>query len=134
MPWRLSTSSRSFARSSAPGPGRDEQADADAGAEDEQPPVADQPQRAVGDLRRAGAGLEPEADEPERQRQQEPDQRQQRLHELVGVELDEVAARLPEAHQLHRDAELVLDGEDDAALRRAVELREHDAGDVDGSR
>ena len=41
------------------------------------------------------------------------------------------SARLADADQLHRDAELGLDGEHDAALGGAVELGEHDAGDVD---
>ena len=38
---------------------------------------------------------------------------------------------LAEADELHRHAELALHRDDDAALGRAVELGEHDAGDVD---
>ena len=37
----------------------------------------------------------------------------------------------PTPIELHRDAELGLDGEHDAALGGAVELGEHDAGHVD---
>ena len=57
---------------------------------------------------------------------------EQGVDELVGVEGDEVADGLAEADELDRDAELGLDGEDDAALGRAVELGEHHAGDVGG--
>src|SRR4051812_46102470 len=56
---------------------------------------------------------------------------EQGLDELLFVEVDEVGCRLAETDELHRDPELGLDGEHDAALRRAVELGEHDAGDVD---
>src|SRR5438270_76754 len=42
------------------------------------------------------------------------------------------AARCTQADELDGDVELVLDGERDATLGRAVELGEHDAGDVDG--
>ena len=52
--------------------------------------------------------------------------------ELVGLERDEVGgATRPTPIELHRDPELGLDREHDAALGGAVELGEHDAGDVD---
>src|SRR5881394_1303523 len=41
---------------------------------------------------------------------------EQGFDELVGVELDEVAGLLAQAHELDGDAELGLDGEGDAAL------------------
>ncbi len=49
-----------------------------------------------------------------------------------GSNGDQVVDGLAQADQLHRDAELGLDGEHDAALGRAVELGEHHAGHVDG--
>src|SRR5262245_37689867 len=52
--------------------------------------------------------------------------------EVLGVEGGEVLGRLAHADQLHRHAEVGLDREDDAALGRAVQLRQHDAGHVDG--
>src|SRR5581483_7756535 len=57
---------------------------------------------------------------------------EQRLDELLGVEVDQVGGRLADAHQLDRDAELLLDGEDNPALGRAVELGQDHAGHVDG--
>src|SRR5215218_8891113 len=56
---------------------------------------------------------------------------QQRAGELVGVERAQVLELLADADQLDRDAQLACDRERDAALRGAVELRQHDAGDVD---
>src|SRR5579884_2046939 len=56
---------------------------------------------------------------------------EQRVDELDRVERDEVRGGLADADDLDRDAELGLDREDDAALRAAIELRQHDAGDVD---
>src|SRR5262245_221727 len=56
---------------------------------------------------------------------------EQRVDEVRRLERDEVGCRLAEADQLHRDAELRLDGENDPALGRAVELGEHDTRDVD---
>src|SRR5690606_26968644 len=54
------------------------------------------------------------------------------LHEIDGDELAEILRALAEADVLDGDRELVADGEDDAALRRAVELREDDAGQLEG--
>src|SRR5215210_4764528 len=54
--------------------------------------------------------------------------------EVVGIERAQVLERLADADQLHRDAELGGDRQRDAALRRAVELREHDAVDRHGLR
>ena len=48
----------------------------------------------------------------------------------MRLERNEIADRLAEADELDRDGELGLDGEDDAALGRAVELGQHDAGDL----
>src|SRR3954452_1491565 len=56
--------------------------------------------------------------------------REERVDELVGVERDEVIRRLAEADELDGDAELGLDRKHDAALRGAVELGQHHAGDV----
>src|SRR3712207_7502758 len=42
----------------------------------------------------------------------------------------QVVERLPDAHELDREAELVRDRDRDPALRRPVELRERDAGHV----
>src|SRR4051794_1367264 len=56
---------------------------------------------------------------------------EQGLDELLFVEVDEVGCGLTETDELHRDPELGLDGEHDAALRRTVELGEDDARDVD---
>ena len=53
---------------------------------------------------------------------------EQLLHERVRVERLHVVDLLADADELHRQAELLLDGEDRAALGGAVELREHDAG------
>src|SRR6476659_3900066 len=53
------------------------------------------------------------------------------VDEGLGVEGGEVVGSLAEADELDRDAELALDRHDDAALGRAVELGQHDAGDVD---
>jgi hypothetical protein len=39
-----------------------------------------------------------------------------------------------EADELDRDAEVALDGDDDAALGGAVELGQDDPGDADGRR
>ena len=59
--------------------------------------------------------------------------REERGGELVGVERDRGrSGASPDADQLHGDAQLGLDRQDDAALGRAVELGEHDAGHVDG--
>src|SRR5215210_7993984 len=54
------------------------------------------------------------------------------LGECPRLERRQVVGPLPQADQLHRDAELALDRDDDAALGRAVELGQDDAGDVDG--
>ena len=55
----------------------------------------------------------------------------ERIDELVGVERNQVTDGFAEAYELHRQAELGLDREDDAAPGRAVELGEDDAGDSD---
>ena len=52
---------------------------------------------------------------------------EQRVDELLGIEVDEVVGALAQADQLDREAELALDGDHDAALGRAVELGQHDA-------
>src|SRR3954464_3186573 len=54
---------------------------------------------------------------------------QQRIGERLGLERGEIVWPLAETDQLDRDPELALDAHDDAALRGAVELGEHDAGD-----
>ena len=56
---------------------------------------------------------------------------QQRAREVVGVERAQVLELLADADQLDRDAELVGDRQRDAALGRAVELGQDDAGDAD---
>src|SRR4051794_20925149 len=57
--------------------------------------------------------------------------RHERPGEIVGVERAQVLERLADADELDRDAELTGDGQRDAALGRAVELREDDAVDRD---
>ena len=57
---------------------------------------------------------------------------EERLDELVGVELAEIGGTLADADVAHGQLQLVGDGEDDAALRRAIELRQHDARELDG--
>src|SRR3954471_14219422 len=54
----------------------------------------------------------------------------QRLDETFGFETLEVVDVLADADILDRDAEFFLDGDDDAALRGAVELREDDSGQI----
>src|SRR5690349_13183752 len=54
-----------------------------------------------------------------------------RVDEGFRLERREVVRTLTEADQLDGDAELALHGHDDAALGGAVELGQHDAGDVD---
>src|SRR5262249_14486450 len=56
---------------------------------------------------------------------------EERRRELDRGEFDQVADALADADDLHRDPELGLDREDNATLRGAIELREHDAGDID---
>ncbi len=48
------------------------------------------------------------------------------------VERPQVVEPFADADELHRQAELVRDRDGDAALRRAVELRQRDAGHADG--
>src|SRR5262245_39055361 len=50
----------------------------------------------------------------------------ERLYVAVGVERFEVVELLADADELHRQAELLLDGEDGAALGRAVALGQDD--------
>src|ERR1700728_5441338 len=52
------------------------------------------------------------------------------VDERGRVERRQVIGTLAEPDQLHRDAELALHGDHDAALGRPVELGQHDAGDV----
>src|SRR5512140_1746067 len=54
----------------------------------------------------------------------------ERPGEVVRVEGAQVVELLPHADQLHGQAELVRDRDRDAALRRAVELRQGDAADA----
>src|SRR6478609_7452477 len=56
--------------------------------------------------------------------------RDDRVDERLGVEGREVVGPLAQAHELDRHPELALHRHDDATLRGAVELGEHDAGDV----
>src|SRR3954469_11710126 len=56
---------------------------------------------------------------------------EQGVHEGLGLERREVVRPLAETDQLHRHPELALHRNDDAALRGAVELGQHDARDVD---
>src|ERR1700756_1507062 len=53
-----------------------------------------------------------------------------RVDECLGLERREIVRALAQTNELDRHAELALYGDDDAALRRTVELRQHDAGDV----
>ena len=57
---------------------------------------------------------------------------QERAREVLRVERPQVLELLADPDQLDRDPELVGDRQRDAALGRAVELGEDDAGDVDG--
>src|SRR4051794_8119774 len=52
--------------------------------------------------------------------------------EVVGVEWAQVLDPFADANQLHGDAKLLGDRQRDPALRRTVELRQGNAGDVDG--
>ena len=52
------------------------------------------------------------------------------VHELLGVEGLEVVQLLAEADVVHRQAQLIADGDGDAALGGAVQLGEYDALDV----
>src|SRR3954468_2877341 len=56
---------------------------------------------------------------------------EQRFREVVGVERPQVLELLADADQLHRDVELVRDGQRDPALGRAVKLGEDDPGHAD---
>src|SRR6188472_556323 len=58
--------------------------------------------------------------------------RDERARVVVRVERMEVVDSLPHADELHRDAQLVGDRDGDAALRRAVELRQRDARNLRG--
>src|SRR5699024_12719449 len=55
---------------------------------------------------------------------------EQRVDEAVGAEGGEIVHPLAEAHHLHRDAELALHADDDAAIGGAVELGQAGGGDV----
>src|SRR3954470_19556131 len=56
---------------------------------------------------------------------------EQRVDEGLRLERRQVVRAFAEAHQLHRHSELALHRDDDATLRGAVELGQHDAADVD---
>src|SRR6185312_2973893 len=56
---------------------------------------------------------------------------EQGVHERVGVERRQVVDPLAQADQLDRHTELTLHSDDDAALGGAVQLGQHDAGDID---
>src|SRR5919112_1253432 len=56
---------------------------------------------------------------------------EQRAGEVVGVEGAQVLEALADPDQLHRHAELLRDGQRDAALRGAVELRQDDPVHLD---
>ena len=55
---------------------------------------------------------------------------EQRGREGLRLERLEIVDALAEADELDREFEVVLDGQDHAAAGRAVEFRQHDAGDV----
>ena len=57
--------------------------------------------------------------------------RNERPGEVARVERAEIVQPFSDADELHREAELVGDRDRDPALRRAVELRQGDAGDTD---
>src|SRR5262249_30064914 len=57
---------------------------------------------------------------------------QQRSGKVVRVERPQILELLADSDQLDGNAELVGDGQRDAALGRAVELGEDDSGDPDG--
>src|SRR5699024_10726882 len=67
-----------------------------------------------------------QSDEPSRARSVE-----ECVDEAFGGEGREVVGAFAQSDELDRHSELALDGHDDAALGGAVELREHDSGDVD---
>src|SRR5690348_8548399 len=54
----------------------------------------------------------------------------ERLDELSGIERRKVIRPLPQADELDRYAQFALNGDDDAALRRPVELGKHHPGHV----
>ena len=56
---------------------------------------------------------------------------EQRVHERLRVEGRQVVGAFSEPDELDRHAQLALYGDHDAALGGAVELGQHDAGDVD---
>src|SRR5690242_16903995 len=58
--------------------------------------------------------------------------RDERTREVSRVEGAQVVETLADADQLHGQTELLRDRDRDPALRRSVELRQHDAGDADG--
>jgi hypothetical protein len=55
---------------------------------------------------------------------------EERVRERLGVEWREVVGLLPQSDVPNGQAEIAADGERDAALGGAVELRQHDAGDA----
>ena len=57
---------------------------------------------------------------------------QERVDESLGVEGGQVVGALPQAHELDGHAQLLLDGDHNPALGRAIELGEHNAGNADG--
>ena len=55
---------------------------------------------------------------------------QQRVHECFGVERCQVVRAFAQADELDGNAQLLLNGHDDTALRGAVQLGQHDTGHV----
>src|SRR3989475_9194755 len=57
---------------------------------------------------------------------------EERIHKRLRVKGHQVLYLFSNADETNGQAKLAHDGDDDAALGRAVELGEHDAGDADG--
>src|SRR5713226_5101880 len=57
---------------------------------------------------------------------------EERIDECLRVEGHKILNLLARADEADGQAEFARDGHDDAALGRAVELREHDSGDAHG--
>src|SRR6266496_935561 len=80
----------------------------------------------VGRVKHPASLLQPCFRPPERDRSAEDG-----VHEGTGVERGQVVRPLAEADELDRNAQLTLHRDDDPALGRAVQLGQHDPGDVD---
>src|SRR5580765_2604557 len=57
---------------------------------------------------------------------------EQRIDKPWRIKRLDILRRFAEAYELYRDVERVLNGDDNAALGGAVELGQHDSGDVNG--